>query len=62
LYGIKYLHDILRHGAEENGIVYDFYHFLRWGKDKIAVVFVGAAVSTWVIALVLHAASHWLCG
>lgn len=62
LYGIKYLHDIFRHGAEENGIVYDFYHFLRWGKDKIAVVFVAAAVSTWIIALVLHAASRLLCG
>ena len=54
LYGIGYLRSVLTHGAEENGVVYDFYGFLRWGKDKIPVVMVGMLLFTWVIALGLY--------
>ena len=54
LYGIGYLRSVLTHGAQENGVVYDFYGFLRWGRDKIPVVMVGMLLFTWVIALGLY--------
>ncbi|MBO7673590.1 MAG: Pr6Pr family membrane protein [Atopobiaceae bacterium] len=60
LYGIGYLRNILIHGAEENGVVYDFYHFLRWGSNKLAIIALVAFASTWGISLLLHTASRLL--
>ena len=62
LYGAYYLQGILRHGAEEDGVVYDFYHFLRWGTDKIPILCVGSIVSTWVVALGLYGLNLLVCG
>ncbi len=62
LYGLFYLQGILRHGEEENGIVYDFYHFLRWGTNKIPVVFALALLSVWGIAVVLRGLSALIGG
>lgn len=53
-YGVFYLARILRHGAEEGGVVYDFYGFLRWGKEKLPVVVAAMLLATWGIALVLR--------
>lgn len=54
-YGAFYLRQILVHGAEENGVVYDFYGFLRWGRDKVSMVLAAMLLATWGIALVLRA-------
>ena len=60
LYGVEYLRNLIVRGAKENGVVYDFYHFLRWGKNKVPVVALVALASTWGLSVILHAASH-LC-
>ncbi|MBR3316904.1 MAG: Pr6Pr family membrane protein [Atopobiaceae bacterium] len=62
LYATYYLQGILRHGAEEDGVVYDFYHFLRWGTDKIPLICAASIVSTWVIALGLYGLNLLVCG
>ena len=56
-YGAFYLREILAHGAEEDGFVYDFYGFLRWGWSGVPVVFAVVVLATWGIALAL-----WLIG
>ena len=61
LYAVRYLGDVLRYGAEKDGVVYDFYHFLRWGRDKIPVVTASALASTWVLALVLYGVIRLFC-
>ena len=57
-YGVGYIDALRRHGAEDNGKVYDFYGFLRWGEEKIGAVFACMLLATWVIALVLHLVSN----
>lgn len=52
-YGVFYLGRILRYGVERDGVVYDFYGFLRWGKDKIGIVVAVMLTATWLIAVVL---------
>lgn len=54
VYGVFYLRTILIHGAEENGVVYDFYGFLRWGKKNLPFVVAAMLLATWLIALVLR--------
>lgn len=54
-YGAFYLRQVLVHGAKENGVVYDFYGFLRWGRSKIPMVLAAMLLVTWGIALVLRA-------
>jgi hypothetical protein len=56
-YGAWYVLRVLRHGAEADGIVYDFYGFLRWGADKLAFVALGMGTATWLLAVAL-----WLVG
>ncbi|MDO4537954.1 MAG: Pr6Pr family membrane protein [Coriobacteriales bacterium] len=57
MYSIGYVRSVLVHGAEENGRVYDFYGFMRWGADKIFVVAAVMLVVTFLIALALRALS-----
>ena len=53
-YGVFYLGRIMLHGRERNGVVYDFYGFLRTGEDKAAaVVVVVMLTGTWLIAVAL---------
>lgn len=60
LYGAWYLRAILVHGAEENGIVYDFYGFLRWGRNRLALVVAGMLAVSWLLGLGIHFASRLL--
>lgn len=62
LYGVFYLGRIIIHGAEQNGIVYDHYDFLRWGENRIPVVTAGMLGFSWVIALVLYFMSRLVAG
>ena len=57
LYAVGYIRGVLVHGAEENGKVYDFYGFLRWGDDKIGLVAAVMLLFTWANAVVLYLAS-----
>ena len=52
-YGVFYLGRILLYGRERDGVVYDFYGFLRTGEDKAAVVVVVMLTGTWLIAIAL---------
>lgn len=52
-YGVFYLGRILLYGRERDGVVYDFYGFLRTGEDKAAVVVVVMLTGTWLIAVAL---------
>lgn len=61
LYAVWYVHRVRLHGREENGVLYDFYGFLRWGDDKIFIVAVVMLLITWGIALALWLASGLLC-
>ena len=47
LYAVGYIRMVLAHGAEENGRVYDFYGFLKWGEDKIDLVAAVMLLVTW---------------
>ena len=58
LYAVWYMRRVLRHGVESDGVVYDFYGFCRWGKDKIALVVKVMLSATWVIALLLMLANR----
>lgn len=59
-YGVFYLGRIMRYGREHNGVTYDFYGFLRWGENKMALV-VGVMLSaTWLIAVALRQVSALL--
>lgn len=57
LYAVGYIRMVLAHGAEENGRVYDFYGFLKWGEDKIGLVAAVMLLVTWAIAVGLYLAS-----
>lgn len=57
VYGAFYLWNVCVHGAEQNGRVYDFYGFLRWGKDKIPHVMIGMLVFSWLISLAVYGVS-----
>ena len=59
LYGTWYLRNIFRRSAKEDVAAYDFYHFLRWGWNKVPVVVAAALASTWAIALILYGVSRW---
>lgn len=56
LYGAWYVSMLKIHGVEEDGRVYDFYAFARWGMEKMPIVVAGMLGVSWAIALVL-----WLC-
>lgn len=58
LYGAWYMRQVLVHGAEKDGILYDFYGFLRWGYNRIVVVFIGMLGVSWAIALLLRTMSR----
>ncbi len=60
LYGVFYLRNILVHGAEENGVTYDFYQFLRWGRNRIPVVMLAMLLASWGIGVLLHVVSSIL--
>ncbi|MDO4797183.1 MAG: hypothetical protein Q4A01_04085 [Coriobacteriales bacterium] len=60
LYGVGYLGALLRHGPEENGKVYDFYGFLRWGENKVPVVAVAMLFGSWVVALLMYGLNYLL--
>ncbi|MBR1828952.1 MAG: hypothetical protein IJ781_05510 [Atopobiaceae bacterium] len=57
-YGVFYLGRILHYERERDGVVYDFYGFLRWGKDKIGLVVAVMLAATWLIAVSLWLASR----
>lgn len=57
LYGWWYLRNVLVHGAEENGKVYDWYGFLRWGPQKIPVLSIAMFMLTLAIAACLRMVS-----
>ena len=53
-YGVFYLGRIMLYGRERDGVVYDFYGFLRTGGNKAAaVVVVVMLTGTWLIAVAL---------
>lgn len=52
-YGVFYLSRIMLYGRERDGVVYDFYGFLRTGEDKAAIVVVVMLTGTWLIAIAL---------
>ena len=60
LYGVFYLRNILVHGAKENGVTYDFYQFLRWGRKRIPVVMLAMLLASWGIGALLHVVSSAL--
>jgi hypothetical protein len=41
------------YGRGRDGVVYDFYGFLRTGEDKAAIVVVVMVTGTWLIAVAL---------
>ena len=59
-YGVFYLGRVLLHGRERDGVVYDFYGFLKWGEDKMALVVVIMLTLTWVLAVLLRLGSSLL--
>lgn len=54
LYAVGYLRPLLKYGAERDGQVYDFYGFLRWGKERIWLVAAAMLLLTWILALALY--------
>ena len=52
-YGAFYLHEVIVHGPEEDGFVYDCYGFLRWGWKGVPVAFAAMLLVTWAIAVAL---------
>ena len=60
VYGVFYLGRVLLHGRERDGVVYDFYGFLKWGEDKMALVVVIMLTLTWVLAVLLRLGSGLL--
>lgn len=62
LYSIGYVRPIYQHGAEKDGVVYDFYGFLRWGEDKILLVGTIMLFATWGITLACWMASRLIMG
>lgn len=61
LYGIGYLRAIVRHGAAQGDRAYDFYGFLRWGKQKVPLVMAGMLSASWALGIALWLASKALC-
>jgi len=59
-YAAWYVSRVLRHGAQSGGVVYDFYGFCRWGRDKIGLVAKVMLSATWVIATLLVFANRLL--
>ncbi len=57
-YGIWYLARIVRHNVQPGDMTYDFYGFLRWGRDKVPAVMVGMLVFSWVISLLIRLGSR----
>lgn len=60
LYGLWYLRNVMMHGTEENGKVYDWYGFFRWGTRNIPVLAVAMLLSTLAVAACLRMASGLL--
>ena len=53
LYAVWYLGMVVRHGAEKDGVVYDFYGFLRWGWGKVPRVAASMITVSWLLGLAL---------
>ena len=53
LYAVWYLGMVVRHGAEKDGVVYDFYGFLRWGWGKVPLVAASMITVSWLLGLAL---------
>lgn len=53
LYAVWYLSMVVRHGAEKDGVVYDFYGFLRWGWSKVPLVTASMITVSWLLGLAL---------
>ena len=53
LYAVWYLGMVVRNGAEKDGVVYDFYGFLRWGWSKVPLVTASMITVSWLLGLVL---------
>ena len=58
-YAAWYMHQVLTHGAERDGKVYDFYGFLRWGKESILWVAAIMLLATWAFAVLLYVVSSY---
>ena len=61
LYSLWYLSNVLTHGSKKDGVVYDFYGFLRWGREKIPVVAAAVLCATWAISIALWFGSGLVC-
>ncbi|MBP3894263.1 MAG: hypothetical protein J6D34_09520 [Atopobiaceae bacterium] len=57
-YAAWYIGRVLRYGVEGDGVVYDFYGFCRWGRDKIGLVATVMLLATWAIAVLLLLANR----
>ena len=60
LYAVWYLGKVVRHGAEKDGVVYDFYGFLRWGWSKVPLVTASMITVSWLLGLALWCGSRAL--
>ena len=60
LYGVWYLGKVIKHGAEKDGVVYDFYGFLRWGWSKVPLVTASMITVSWLLGLALWCGSRAL--
>ncbi len=62
IYGAWYLTMLHIHGVEENGIVYDFYGFLRWGSSPLTITIVALVMfaTMWINTLLLYWANSML--
>ena len=60
LYAVWYLGKVVRHGAEKDGVVYDFYGFLRWGWSKAPLVTASMITVSWLLGLALWCGSRAL--
>lgn len=58
VYGVFYLLRIFVYGVEKDGVVNDFYGFLRWGWKWLPVVLAVMLFAVWAIALGIR----WLGG
>lgn len=56
-YAVFYLWRVFSHDAQGPDPEYDFYGFLRWGKEKTPIVLAAMLLATWGIALALRLCS-----
>lgn len=61
IYGMRYLGKIKRYGTERDGVVYDFYGFMRWGEEKIPVITAIMLSSTLLYTVIIRGLSSLFC-